>query len=118
MSKKRRQFIILPIIVLFVAGSLWITKIEWAKAYAVCRNEMLSIEGYGVWKFRKSGVELNLSAESYRSASGLDFDFDNGAGYANCSVFRDSFGWHKNGEIMVLEGRCIGCPKGKYGVSP
>ena len=116
--KKRGRFVVLLIIGFFIMGGIWKAKIEWAKAYAVCRNEMVSVEGYGVWKYRKTGFELNLSAESYRSKSGLDFDFDNGTGYANCSVFRDSLGWHKNGEIIILEGRCIGCSKGKFGVDP
>ena len=99
-------------------GGIWGAKIEWAKAYAVCRNEMLSVEGYGIWKYRKSGLELNLFSESLRPKSGLDFAFEDGTNYANCSVFRDSLGWHKNGEILVLGGRCIGCSEGKFGVSP
>ena len=116
--KKHSRFIVLLIVVLFTMVGIWGAKIEWAKAYAVCRNEMLSVEGYGVWKYRKSRLALNLFSESLRSKSGLDFAFEDGTNYASCSVFRDSLGWHKNGEILVIGGRCIGCSKGKYGVSP
>ena len=119
MSKKRRLLILLPIIVLFAIGGIWAAKIEWAKAYTVCRNEMLSVAGYGVWKYRKSGIELNLFfAASLRPNSGIDFSFDDGTNHANCSAFRDALGWHKNGEILVLPGRCMGCSEGKSGVSP
>ena len=116
--KKRSRFIVLLIGILIIMGGIWGAKIEWDKAYAVCRNKMLSVEGYGVWKYRKSGLELNLFSESLRPTSGLDFAFEDGTNHASCSVFRDSLGWHKNGEILLLRGRCTGCPEGKFGVSP
>ena len=118
MSKKHRRFIMPLIIVLSIMGGIWGAKIEWDKAYSVCRNEMLSVEGYDVWKYRKSGLELNLFSESLRPKSGLGFAFEDGTNYASCSVFRDSLGWHKNGEILMIGGRCIGCSEGKFGVSP
>ena len=110
MSKKHRLFILIGLLLISA-------RIEWAKAYAVCRNEMLSFEGYGVWKYQKTVLDLDPSV---RPKSGLVFVFDDGTNRAGCSAFRDQTGWHKNGDIFTTLVGCLPgtCSEGKFGVSP
>src|SRR5262245_7314431 len=93
MSKKHRLLILAG---LFIISGIWGAGIEWAKAYAVCRNEMLSVEGYGVWKLRNSS--LVLPGDSFIPKPGIHFTFYDGTNRAGCAAFRDQAGWHKNGD--------------------
>lgn len=108
MSKKRFLWIsLLFIAVLIIACSL-VAKGEYAKAYAVCENRMLSVESYGsAWVYQRTGLNIGnlpLLGRSLHEKTGLVFLF-NGCGVASCSVYRDWSGWHE-GNVWQL-GTCL-----------
>jgi hypothetical protein len=93
--------------------------IELVSAYRMCRDQMLSFEGYGVWVLQRYRTSMDSSGEKR-----LTFIFDDGLNDAFCSVYRDSSGLHKHQRegIGVTLVECFpepnDCPSGRFGVFP
>ena len=109
-------------LLIFLATSLLIIgfftgRTEIAKAYAVCRTEMLSIEGYGVWKLQNTSLHTGIGS-SLHPKPGIDFVFNDGTNDAICSASPSLSGWQTNGDVWQTIVGCLGCPEGKFGVSP
>jgi hypothetical protein len=100
---------------------------EVPRAYAVCRNQMLSVVGCDVWVYQRT--RLNISSAIFPRPNrdivftlfpetGVVFIFSDGSSEAYCSVYRDASGWHPNGGIWGSVGACPNRASGMYGVSP
>lgn len=108
MSKKRILLISLPLIAVLVVVFPLVAKAEYAKAYAVCENRMLSVESYGsAWVYQRTELNIGnlpLLGRSLHEKTGLVFVF-NGCGVASCSVYRDWSGWHEGN--VWQQGTCL-----------
>jgi|SRR5688500_2172839 len=112
--EKRFLLILFPAIL--ILGIVFFTiKAEIAKAYSVCRNEMLLVEGYGPWTYKDT--DFGMYPSEFPKPV-IDFVFSDGTNYATCSTYRDLIGWQKNGNIWQTMASCLNCPLGKFGVSP
>ena len=113
MPRKRLHPNSLLIILLLAIMSLIAVKSEFNKAYEVCKNNMVAVEGYGPWKYEDS-IFLIFYA---------DIAFDDGYNTYNCTAQGIGKYWHVTG-TMQTSVACMQaldgpeCPREEFGVIP
>ena len=100
------QTLIIPIILLLAVGGPFIIKRQLAKIYAVCRDEMLAIEGYGPWIYQRTSL----------FPSPIAVIFDDGTNIAECQVQWNGSKWQVINIWRTLVGRFE--QEGKFGIIP
>jgi len=107
MLKKRSLLIISTTILLLIVGVTFAVRNELPAIYAVCRSEMLSIDGYGPWIYQRTSL-FPLP---------IDVIFEDEVNTADCQVRRNGSEWQVTHVWHTIVG-CLDCPEGKFGVIP
>jgi len=105
----KKDFLLTSLLVIAVSANVCplVVKTEYAKAYAVCENQMLSVESDGEWVYQ--GAKLRIVGDPNISPrAGIVFTFtDDCRSDAYCLVYRDLSGWHHYERLWVVGQGCL-----------